>query len=231
MIAEKTELVERMLSAAMASDRRTDRTFDTLLKFRRSHTRQAPRARGRKPQEASPGASRTAHNFKRAERALVHSRIGLFSTLPWRTPVAARKRTTGARQGALRENVLHCGYRFTREAHLFRLGEASRLGRRKLRLLSKRPVLLNREIAFAIERGTVREASCDLRRAISQIRKEHVAKILQLLALREAGRDRKLRLETAELFDHRQPLLLVHGIARNQKAPHIFHARVIGCGK
>ncbi len=46
------------------------------------------------------------------------------------------------------------------------------------------------------------------------------------MLLREAVRDRQRRVQSAHLFDHRQPLLLVHSVTGDQEGEEVLHALV-----
>ena len=54
-----------------------------------------------------------------------------------------------------------------------------------------------------------------------------VVEVLVLLALREAVGN-GVGAEAAQLLNHGQPLVLVHGVAGNEERQHVFHAGVVG---
>jgi hypothetical protein len=54
-----------------------------------------------------------------------------------------------------------------------------------------------------------------------------IGEAVRLILLREGVGDRQRRV-AAELLDDSQPLLLVHGVARDEEGQHVLHPRVVG---
>src|SRR3954454_2530951 len=102
----------------------------------------------------------------------------------------------------------------SRTLHLLVLVPGPRPRRAKLRFLAQRRRLHRRELALAVQRRAGGIPAGGRRIAVLVGAEEGVAEFLLLQALVEAVGDRQRR-HAAQLLNYGQPLLLVHGIARD----------------
>jgi hypothetical protein len=80
---------------------------------------------------------------------------------------------------------------------------------------------------LAVERLACAPAAFRRRRTVLHEAEIGIGERGLLLRLVERVRDRQLRLEAAQFLDDGEPLLLVHGVPRDQERQHILHAGIV----